>query len=199
MVSCRAKDSRSIWEYQQISEFSTEERDKVDAVIVNQATDWKGYSVQWIFIEFAREGKNIWSRYNQMIENKMKMNMAKQMQELSNECSLSSSNNQQNTASAPPQYGYPGPWYPQYPQWQQPSPWSQYQTPPWQQPQFQQPQQYQQPQQEHQLPQQPKPPAMESSQQQPPSQPPAASRSRHPSLCQRPHVQAQLGKMMKKL
>ncbi|KAI4217959.1 MAG: hypothetical protein L6R36_009195 [Xanthoria steineri] len=41
MVSCRAKDSRSIWEYQQISEFSTEERDKVDAVIVNQATDWK--------------------------------------------------------------------------------------------------------------------------------------------------------------
>ncbi|KAI4217958.1 MAG: hypothetical protein L6R36_009194 [Xanthoria steineri] len=57
-----------------------------------------------------------------MIENKMKMNMAKQMQELSNECSLSLSNNQQNTASAPPQYGYPGPWYPQYPQWQQPSP-----------------------------------------------------------------------------
>lgn len=41
MASCKAKDSRSTWEYQQISEFSTEEWDKVDAVIVNQANDWK--------------------------------------------------------------------------------------------------------------------------------------------------------------
>ncbi|KAL8697237.1 MAG: hypothetical protein Q9201_007228, partial [Fulgogasparrea decipioides] len=41
LASCKAKDSRSTWEYQQISEFSTEEWDKVDAVIFNQVADWK--------------------------------------------------------------------------------------------------------------------------------------------------------------
>lgn len=60
---------------------------------------------------FASEGKDIFAQYNQMIENKLKMNIARSMKGLSNE---HSSSNQQ-----PPQYDPPANYYRQ---WQQPSP-----------------------------------------------------------------------------
>ncbi|KAI4220225.1 MAG: hypothetical protein L6R40_008690 [Gallowayella cf. fulva] len=41
MTSVKAKDSRSVWEYQQISEFSTTEWDKVHELITQQASNWK--------------------------------------------------------------------------------------------------------------------------------------------------------------